>query len=122
MVWLGTAVVSALGARGPSLQLMRDAGVLHPTWKALGIWGGIALDTVLALYALAGACWLPVVWLQWRMADMARQAHDTDQPLPATYWRHARWWEALGCPAFLAMLAVLAVYYLMVNKPALWGA
>lgn len=73
----------------------------------------------MALYALAGACWLPVVWLQYRMAAMARQAHEAGQPLPAAYWRHARWWEALGYPAFLAMLAV---YYLMVNKPALWSA
>ncbi|MGE8449119.1 MAG: DUF2269 family protein, partial [Pseudomonadales bacterium] len=28
----------------------------------------------LSLYALAGACWLPVLWLQWRMRDMAGQA------------------------------------------------
>ena len=36
--------------------------------------------------------------------------------LPPLYWRYARWWEALGYPAFVAMAVV---FYLMVNKPAL---
>ena len=76
----------------------------------------------LALYALAGLCWLPVVWLQLRMRDMARetaeaaQAANGDGVLPPLYWRYARWWEALGYPAFVAMAVV---FYLMVNKPAL---
>ena len=39
-------------------------------------------------------------------------------PLPPAYRRYARRWEALGYPAFVAMLAV---FYLMVAKPALWG-
>lgn len=72
----------------------------------------------LGLYALAGACWLPVVWLQIRMAAMARRAADTDTPLPPRYWRFARRWETLGYPAFVAMLGV---YGLMVLKPTLWG-
>jgi len=69
------------------------------------------------LYLLAGACWLPVLWLQWRMAHMAREAAEQHQPLPVHYWRFARCWEGLGYPAFIAMLAV---FYLMVNKPVLW--
>lgn len=72
----------------------------------------------IALYLLAGACWLPVVWLQLRLSAMAQAAVATQQPLPTLYWRYARWWEALGYPAFIA---VLGVFYLMVNKPALWG-
>ena len=36
----------------------------------------------LLLYALAGACWLPVVWLQIRMRSLARLADDTGTPLP----------------------------------------
>ena len=76
----------------------------------------------LALYALAGLCWLPVVWLQLRMRDMARETAEAAQTahgdgvLPPLYWRYARWWEALGYPAFVAMAVV---FYLMVNKPAL---
>jgi uncharacterized membrane protein len=66
------------------------------------------------LYAVAGACWLPVVWLQIRMADMASTALAHDAALPMLYWRYARYWEWLGYPAFMAMLAV---YGLMVFKP-----
>jgi uncharacterized membrane protein len=38
--------------------------------------------------------------------------------LPDRYWRYARRWEALGYPAFIAMLAV---FYLMVAKPSAWA-
>jgi len=71
----------------------------------------------LILYVIAGACWLPVLWLQWKMAQMAESAAANNTALPAHYWHFARRWEALGYPAFIAMLAT---YYLMVNKPALW--
>jgi uncharacterized membrane protein len=67
------------------------------------------------LYILAGICWLPVVWLQICMANMATVAVDNNTVLPAHYWRYARYWEWLGYPAFIAMLGV---YWLMVFKPA----
>ncbi|WP_374565870.1 DUF2269 family protein [Ideonella sp.] len=75
------------------------------------------LATSIGLFALTGACWLPVLWLQWRMAQMAGAAVARSEPLPPAYARYARCWQALGYPAFIAMLGV---YYLMVNKPALW--
>jgi uncharacterized membrane protein len=68
----------------------------------------------LILYALAGICWLPVVWLQVRMSRMATDAAFNNEPLPKDYWRYARYWEWLGYPAFIAMLIV---YGLMVFKP-----
>ncbi|HSX89739.1 MAG TPA: DUF2269 domain-containing protein [Pseudomonas sp.] len=68
----------------------------------------------LLLYALAGVCWLPVVWLQYRMRALALAALATEQALPASYWRYARTWFWLGIPAFAAMLAI---YALMVFKP-----
>lgn len=71
----------------------------------------------LGLYAIAGACWLPVVWLQVRMAGMANAAVQTDTELPERYWRYARCWERLGYPAFIAMVVVFG---LMVIKPQLW--
>jgi uncharacterized membrane protein len=67
------------------------------------------------LYLLAGACWLPVVWMQMRMRDMALQAASSDSELPDQYWRFLRWWVALGIVAFGALVAV---FYLMVAKPA----
>ncbi|TAK89855.1 MAG: DUF2269 domain-containing protein [Burkholderiaceae bacterium] len=71
---------------------------------------------VYGLYALAGACWLPVVWLQIRMSRLASIAVQDNAPLPPQYWQYARYWEWLGYPAFLAMLIVFG---LMVFKPSL---
>lgn len=70
----------------------------------------------LVLYGLAGVCWLPVVWLQIRMAGIAKACAADNTPLPIRYWQYARYWEWLGYPAFLAMLAI---YGLMVFKPVL---
>ncbi|RJG16616.1 DUF2269 family protein [Massilia cavernae] len=69
----------------------------------------------LFLYAVAGGCWLPVVWLQIRMRALARVADDAGSPLPPQYWAYARCWFWLGVPAFAALLVV---YWLMVGKPA----
>jgi uncharacterized membrane protein len=66
------------------------------------------------LYLLAGACWLPVVWLQIRMRDLAAAAVADGAPLPVLYRRYARTWFALGWPAFTA---VILIVYLMVAKP-----
>lgn len=67
-----------------------------------------------ALYFLAGACWLPVVWMQIKMRDMAQNAAANDQPLPDLYWTYLWRWVALGIVAFLALVLV---FYLMVAKP-----
>lgn len=68
-----------------------------------------------ALYALAVACWLPVVWLQMRLRDLSNAAARDNGPLPPLYWRYFKIWVALGFPAFFAFLAV---FWLMVAKPA----
>lgn len=106
--WFTTPTVFIQPATGLAMAAM--AGLPWSTpWLAVSI----------ALYLVAGACWLPVVWLQLRMRDMATQAAQGaqgDGVLPPRYWIYARWWEALGYPAFVAMAVV---FYLMVNKPAL---
>jgi uncharacterized membrane protein len=66
------------------------------------------------LYALAAACWLPVVRLQIRMRDLAAAARATGDPLPSDYRCLARAWFLLGWPAFLA---VVIIVWLMVAKP-----
>jgi uncharacterized membrane protein len=68
----------------------------------------------LALYVLAGVCWLPVVWLQLRMRDMAARASAEGAALPPLYWVYLRRWTALGVPAFVALVIV---FWLMVAKP-----
>lgn len=63
----------------------------------------------LFLYLLAGACWLPVVWLQIRMQRIATEAITNGTELPALYWRIARCWFWLGVPAFISMVLVVAL-------------
>ncbi|MDV3238990.1 MAG: DUF2269 domain-containing protein [Gammaproteobacteria bacterium] len=67
----------------------------------------------LVLYAVAGACWVPVVWLQMRMRALAEAALRTSGRLDSRYHRCMRWWFVLGWPAFAA---VLIIYGLMVFK------
>ena len=67
-----------------------------------------------ALYFLAGAAWLPVVWMQIKMRDMAEAAAAANTELPQRYWQFLRWWTALGVIAFLALVYV---FFLMVAKP-----
>lgn len=68
-----------------------------------------------SLYGLAGACWLPVVWLQIGIRDMAATAQARGEPLPARYHRYMTIWFVLGWPAFLA---VLTAFVAMVYRPA----
>ena len=70
----------------------------------------------LILYFFAGACWLPVVWMQIRMRDIAKYALDNNTDLPEKYWTLDRWWIILGS---LAFPAIMVVFWLMVYKPGL---
>ncbi len=72
------------------------------------------LKWALVLFFVVGACWLPVVWLQMRARDLAREAAASNAPLPASYGRIMGWWFWLGWPAFLG---VIAIFWLMVVKP-----
>lgn len=68
----------------------------------------------LALYAFAGLCWLPVVWIQLQLRDMARAALTNGTSLAPHYHQLYRWWLILGS---LAFPAIVVVFYLMVFKP-----
>lgn len=68
----------------------------------------------LLLYILIGLCWLPVVFIQIKIRNIARVAARLAQPLPAAYHALFRRWYILGIPAFLSVLAIL---WLMVAKP-----
>ena len=76
--------------------------------------GWVLLSMV--LYVVTGLFWLPVVWIQIRLRSLAREADSAGQPLPAAYQRLYRLWFAMGFPAFSA---VLAIVWLMLNKPAI---
>ena len=66
------------------------------------------------LYIVAGACWLPVVWIQIRLREEAKRAAANGLPTTPTYWRFFTAWVLLGIPAFFAFLVI---FYLMVAKP-----
>jgi uncharacterized membrane protein len=87
--------------------LTREAGYpLNQEWILISI----------LLYLVTGIFWLPVVWMQARMRDLARAAADQGGPLPQSYYRLFRWWFAFGFPAFAA---VLAIFWLMITRPAI---
>ena len=68
----------------------------------------------LGLYVFAGLCWLPVVWLQIRVRDMAEAALREARPIEPLAYRYMNAWFILGWPAFIAFMVI---FYLMVNKP-----
>lgn len=74
--------------------------------------GWIALSLI--LYAVTGAFWLPVVWMQMKMRDLARAAVQAGEPLPDRYHRLFWTWFAFGFPAFAA---VLGIFWLMISRP-----
>jgi uncharacterized membrane protein len=86
------------------LVLMRLLGWPYLSPWSLAIW---------SLFLLVGACWLPVVAIQLRLASAARRATSLAL-LPPAFHRLFRWWFGLGIPAF-AMVVVIV--YLMVAKP-----
>jgi len=69
----------------------------------------------LALFCLAGVCWIPVVCLQIRMRDLTRASERSGVPLAGRYRSYARLWFWLGVPAFTA---VVLVFWIMVAKPS----
>jgi len=81
---------------------------------------GIPLSTPwvmwsLVLYAIAGLFWLPVVWMQARMRDLARAAEVAGEPLSGAYRRLFRTWFAFGIPGFGS---VMTIVWLMIAKPS----
>jgi uncharacterized membrane protein len=72
------------------------------------------LVTSLALYATAGLFWIPVVFMQIEMRDLARKALAQHEPLPPRYFALFRRWFAFGIPGFGSIMIIL---WLMIAKP-----
>jgi len=85
--------------------LTREAG-----WSVFEEWVLLSLT----LYVFVGVFWLPVVWIQIRMRNLAITARDRHEPLPPSYHRLYRVWFVCGFPAFFS---VLAIVWLMLAKP-----
>jgi uncharacterized membrane protein len=72
------------------------------------------LATSLVLYLVAGLFWVPVVFMQIEMRDLAREASEKRVPLPPRYFALFRRWFAFGIPGFGSVMIIL---WLMIAKP-----
>jgi uncharacterized membrane protein len=101
--------------------LTLPAAVLQPvTGVALALGAGYPLTSTwivaaFALYLVAGVCWIPVVFIQLRMRDLAAASLARGSALPAQFHRLAHHWFLLGWPAFLA---IGTIFWLMIARPA----
>jgi uncharacterized membrane protein len=68
----------------------------------------------LALYVIAGLFWIPVIFMQIEMRDLARKAAEQRVALPERYFVLFRRWFAFGFPGFGATMLIL---WLMIAKP-----
>jgi len=68
----------------------------------------------LALFVIAGLFWVPVVFMQIEMRDLARNAAAQHIALPERYFILFRRWFAFGFPGFGATMLIL---WLMIAKP-----
>jgi uncharacterized membrane protein len=68
----------------------------------------------LALYAVAGLFWVPVIFMQIEMRDLASGAETTGQGLPPRYFVLFRRWFWFGIPGFGSVVTIL---WLMIAKP-----
>ena len=111
----GTVVIADLlfTALAVILQPVTGALLAHEIgWSLTEGWIMLSL----ALYGIAGLFWLPVVWIQKRLRDLAHEAAASGATLPESYHRLYRIWFVSGFPAFAAVLAII---WLMLARPAI---
>ena len=108
-----TVVIADWLFTAPSVVIQLITGMLLVRAAGYSFTDGWILLALL-LYFFAGACWLPVVWMQIKMRDLAEMVRRNETDLPDVYWEMHKCWIALGS---LAFPAILIVFYLMVCKP-----
>jgi len=89
----------------PTVIIQPFTGILLAHQMGLSLTDGWMLQTFV-LYFLTGICWLPVIYLQIRMRDIANQSLQKNKPLPDQYHYYSKIWMWLGVPAFFAMLGI----------------
>ena len=68
---------------------------------------------VMALFIFIGACWIPVVLIQYRLKSLA-DISLKNGVLEARFVALMKFWVILGIPAFMT---ILIIFWLMVFKP-----
>lgn len=118
----GEAAVIANVARGgviAELVLTTPAVLIQLlTGLALADGLGLSLSTpwlawALGVFIAVGVLWLPLLWIEYRIAVLAQAA---DAAPPASMRRWAAWWHILE---WAMLLGVFVLFWLMVYRPAL---
>jgi uncharacterized membrane protein len=91
------------------------SGILLAHFAGWSLGEGWLILSIL-LYVVTGLFWLPVVWIQVQLRDMAVHAALKGERLPPRFERLFRIWFWCGFPAFFSVLAIL---WLMLAKPAI---
>ena len=86
------------------LLMMLSATALAERWLVVS----------LGLYAVAGLFWIPVIFMQREMRDLAGAAGARQEPLPPRYFVLFRRWFWFGIPGFGSVMIIL---WLMIAKP-----
>jgi uncharacterized membrane protein len=102
LVFTLTAVILQPVSGG--LLMAQSATAVGERWLAIS----------LGLYAVAGLFWVPVVFMQVEMRNLARAAIIQNQPLPPRYFALFRRWFLFGIPGFGSVMIIL---WLMIAKP-----
>src|SRR5258708_7882667 len=61
----------------------------------------------LGLYVVAGLFWVPVIFMQIEMRDLAKTAAAQNEPLPPRYFSLFRRWSLFGIPGFGSVMIIL---------------
>ena len=72
------------------------------------------LAASLVLYIVAGLFWMPVIFMQIEMCNLARAAVAKGEALPPRYFVLFRRWFVFGFPGFGSVMLIL---WLMIAKP-----
>jgi uncharacterized membrane protein len=101
---LFTASAVALQPVTGAILMVLSATGLSERWLAAS----------LGLYVVAGLFWIPVIFMQVEMRNLARTAAMQQAPLPPRYYMLFRRWFAFGIPGFGSVMIIL---WLMIAKP-----
>ncbi len=102
--WLFTASAAIIQPITGTLLAWENGWTLSEPWI---IWA-------IGLYVFVGVFWLPVIWIQHNLRNLAHEALEAGAPLSDKYHKLFRIWLSCGFPAFFAILGIL---WLMVSRP-----
>lgn len=96
----------------PAIVTLFTSGIM--LMNALGYsFASVWFTWVIGLFVFIGVCWLPVLYIQYRLRNLSEASLNSDD-VSAEFKKLMRMWIFLGV---LAFSAILVVFWLMVFKP-----